>query len=248
MGLFINHDHQPDVYKNQENVPSPNQGVVKYNSITELINEQQKANQELIKSISELKSRYEKQEVSQNGHWKQVQHQMNDLKISQYQRENFEDQLVKRLDILDGKSSQLQKQVESESALTESILEEINNLSETDKEISKRLKENEVSNQILSTQLNEQMDMHKEITNQLSQQEEHHVKVLRRLDEQEAITEKISRQLNHIRSIIFERTNHIAIKLEDGYKLTASHVYKLMHGTDEPLNFSLMNQRKEEQK
>ena len=57
---------------------------------------------------------------------------------------------------------------------------------------------------------------------QLSIHEEHQVDVLKQLDKQEALTEKISRQLNHIRSIIFERTNYLATKLEDGYKLTAS--------------------------
>jgi hypothetical protein len=59
---------------------------------------------------------------------------------------------------------------------------------------------------------------------------------------------KISRQLNHIRSIIFERTNYLAMKLEDGYKLTAFHVYKLMQGTNQPLHLSHINPKKEEPK
>lgn len=248
MGLFINHGHHPNVFKSQENIHAPNQGFVKYNSLTELLNEQQKANMELMKSIAELKSCSKQQEVVQKGHWNQIKHQMNALKENNLHREEFESQLVQRLKNLDEKSSHLQEIVENESLVTKSILEEINSLSESDREITDRLKENEVSNQVLSAQLNEQMDFQKEITEKLSIQEKHQVEVLKRLDTQEALTEKISRQLNHIRSIIFERTNYLAVKLEEGYKLTASHVYKLMHGTDQPLNFSLMNHKKEEQK
>ncbi|MCQ6275472.1 hypothetical protein JMM81_10935 [Bacillus sp. V3B] len=248
MGLFINHDHHRNIFKNQENVHASNQEFAKYNYLTELLNEQKKANMELMRSITELKSRYRQQEVAQKDQWNQIKYQINDLKMSNLHHEEFESQLGQRLETLDEKSSYLQEVVESKNFVAKSILEEINRLSESDREIADRLKESEVSNQVLSAQLNEQMDHQKEITEKLSIQEEHQVDVLKRLDTQEALTEKISRQLNHIRSIIFERTNYLAIKLEEGYKLTASHVYKLMHGNDQPLNLSLMNHKKEEQK
>ncbi|MBI0577134.1 hypothetical protein IEC97_07155 [Neobacillus cucumis] len=72
--------------------------------------------------------------------------------------------------------------------------------------------------------------------------------VLTRLDRQEALTEKILRQINHIRSILFERTNYLATKIEDGYKVTSTYVYKLMTGSDQPLSFLLRNDKKEESK
>jgi DNA repair ATPase RecN len=249
MGLFINHDHHPNVFKNQENVHAPNQGFVKYNYYTELLNEQKKTNMELMRSIAELNSRYGQQEITQKGQWKQIKYQIKDLKkASNIHRMEFESQLVQKLETLDEKSSHLQEIVESENPVTKSILEEINRLSTSNREITDRLKENEASNQALSTQLNEQLDFQKEITEKLSIHEEHQGEVLKRLDKQEALTEKISRQLTHIRSIIFERTNFLAIKLEEGYKLTASHVYNLMQGTNQPLSFSHMHPKKEEQK
>ncbi|MDQ6597448.1 hypothetical protein E2K98_06635 [Bacillus salipaludis] len=72
--------------------------------------------------------------------------------------------------------------------------------------------------------------------------------VLTRLDRQEALTEKILRQINHIRSILFERTNYLATKIEDGYKVTSTYVYKLMTGSEQPLTFLLRNDKKEESK
>ena len=248
MGLFINHDHHPNVFKNQENVHAINQAFVKYNSLTELLNEQQKANMELMRSLAELESRYEQQEIAQKGQWKQLKYEIKDVKVNNFHHVEFENQLVQRLKLLDKKSSHLQEIVEKENPVTKSILEEINSLSNSNREIADRLKENEASNQGLSAQLNEQMNLQKEITEKLSIHEEHQVDVLKRLDKQEALTEKISRQLNHIRSIIFERTNYLAMKLEDGYKLTASHVYKLMQGTNQPLHFSHINPKKEEPK
>ena len=241
MGLFINHDHHPNVYKNQENVHATNQAFVKYNSLTGLLNEQQKANRELMRSLAELESRYEQQEIAQNGQWKLLKYQIKDLKVNHFHRVEFENQLVQRLETLDKKNSHLQEIVERENPVTKPILEEINSLNNSNREMADRLKENEACNQGLSAQLNEQMNLQKEITEKLSIHEERQVDVLKRLDKQEALTEKISRQLNHIRSIIFERTNYLAMKLEDGYKLTASHVYKLMQGTNQPLHFTHLN-------
>jgi hypothetical protein len=68
------------------------------------------------------------------------------------------------------------------------------------------------------------------------------------LDKQEALTEKIYRQLNHIRSILFERTNYLAEKMDEGYKLTSSYVYNLMTGNDQPVSFTLLNRNKKVEK
>ena len=109
MGLFINHDHHPNVFKNQENVHATNQAFVKYNSLTELLNEQMKANMELVRSLAELKSRHEQQEIAQKGQWKQLKYQIKDLKASNFHRVEFENQLVHRLETLDKKGFRISK-------------------------------------------------------------------------------------------------------------------------------------------
>lgn len=62
--------------------------------------------------------------------------------------------------------------------------------------------------------------------------------MLKRLDTQEALLDKLGRQLNHVRSILFERTNYLVDKIDEGYKLTSSYVYKLMTGSEQPFTFS----------
>jgi vacuolar-type H+-ATPase subunit I/STV1 len=94
--------------------------------------------------------------------------------------------------------------------------------------------------------LKTQEELQKQLSEKISKQEEFQTGVLTRLDQQEALTEKISRQLNHIRSILFERTNYLAEKIDEGYKITSSYVYNLMTGSDQPITFYLMNNKKGE--
>ncbi|MFC6603692.1 hypothetical protein ACFQDF_22670 [Ectobacillus funiculus] len=136
--------------------------------------------------------------------------------------------------------------MEHEGQVKQSLLEQVDLLHESNREIASRLEKNEATNEQLELQLNEQLELQKDVVDTLTNQEEVQAGMLKRLDNQEALTEKISRQLNHLRSIIFERTNYLATKLEDGYKLTSSYVYKFMTGSDQPLTFSLMNNKKKE--
>jgi vacuolar-type H+-ATPase subunit I/STV1 len=94
--------------------------------------------------------------------------------------------------------------------------------------------------------LKTQEELQKQLSEKISKQEEFQTGVLTRLDQQEALTEKIARQLNHIRSILFERTNYLAEKIDEGYKITSSYVYNLMTGSDQPITFYLMNNKKGE--
>ncbi|MGG1677105.1 hypothetical protein ACIFOT_15305 [Neobacillus sp. NRS-1170] len=100
--------------------------------------------------------------------------------------------------------------------------------------------------QYLQTINDKQLELQKELAGKLAEQAEFQGGVLQRLDTQEALIDKLSRQLNNIRSILFERTNYLAGKIEDGYKVTSSYVYKLMTGSEKPLTFFLLNNKKEE--
>ena len=190
MGLFINNSEHPEVYKNNQQLNPTNQIVSRQDFLTQLMNEQHKANASLEKALSELGFKNQLQEESQLNQWNHVGEQLTDLR--------------------------------------------------------KRLERTEDANHQLIVQMKEQMELQKEVSKKITNQEEFQEGVLQRLDSQEALMDKISRQINHIRSILFERTNYLAAKIDDGYKITSSYVYKLMTGSDQPLTFLLMNQRKEE--
>ncbi|WP_190284875.1 hypothetical protein [Bacillus sp. S3] len=190
MGLYINKKNYPEVYKNNQSPKEPNQQLSRQDSLSELINEQQKANAALTEALAELGLRYSQQEESKINQWNQIDSQLQDL--------------------------------------------------------SNRLTKNEEVNQQLSLQMNEQLELQKIAAEKLEKQDDFQSGVLKRLDNQEALLDKLARQVNHIRSILFERTNYLAERIEDGYKVTSSYVYKLMTGSDQPLTFFLMNHKKEE--
>ncbi|WP_144549847.1 hypothetical protein [Bacillus sp. X1(2014)] len=191
MGLFINNNHHPEVYKNKQQLQTTNQIISRQDFLSELVQEQQKANAALNLALSEIGVQTQLQEETHLTQWNNVGRQLNDLR--------------------------------------------------------KRLEHSEAANHLLVLQMNEQLELQKVVAEKMSKQEEFQGGVLQRLDNQEALMDKISRQINHIRSILFERTNYLAAKIDDGYKITSSYVYKLMTGTDQPLTFLLMNHKKEEE-
>ncbi|MFP7295876.1 hypothetical protein [Neobacillus niacini] len=190
MGLYINKSKKLKVYKNKKKITEPNQKLVRTDYLSEVIDEQHRANVSLLQAIQEMKYQFQNQEFVQASNWEQVVNQLNELKFSNQKHTEYE----------------------------------------------------ELTIHLLKTQ----EELQKQLTEKISKQEEFQTEVLNRLDQQEALTEKISRQLNHIRSILFERTNYLAEKIDEGYKITSSYVYKLMTGSDQPISFYLMNSKKEE--
>ena len=255
MGLYVNKSDHPDVYKNKKNVSTSNQEYVRRNFLNDLLNEQQKTNHALSETINELKSQYKQYKKTQNTKWKSVNRKIHYLKKSNQQHTETDNKILQQLDTLDEKNTDLI------SLLAESILKQINHLTQSNKEISNRIEKTEADKEQLFMGLTEQRVFQKEVVDRLadheeiqkavieklSHQEEFQTEVLRRLDSQEALTEKIFRQINHIRSILFERTNDLATKIEDGYKLTSTYVYKLMTGSDQPMTFTMITDKKKKE-
>ncbi|AZU61824.1 hypothetical protein [Neobacillus mesonae] len=240
MGLYINKKQHLGVYKTNSILQEPNQSFARQDFLTELMKQQEKTNSALQSSLNELKSRSLEQEKSHFQQWNKVGHQLYELRKSNLEQKDFEAQMVQFLQSLQEKNEFFQQALQNEAVLKEDIIENVHRLSTSLQEISNRLEKQEETNQQLNQQLQEQLVLQKETS---AKQEEFQMDVLERLDNQEALTEKILRQLNHFRSIIFERTNFLASKIEDGYKLTSSYVYKLMTGSDQPLTFFMLNQK-----
>jgi vacuolar-type H+-ATPase subunit I/STV1 len=190
MGLYINNGKHPTVFKNKKKIPEPNQKLVRRDYLSEVIDEQHKANVSVINAINEMKHQFLNQEVIQANNWGKIANQLNEISSSHQKHTEYEELII----------------------------------------------------HLLKTQ----EDLQKQLSEKISKQEEFQTGVLTRLDQQEALTEKISRQLNHIRSILFERTNYLAEKIDEGYKITSSYVYNLMTGSDQPITFYLMNNKKGE--
>jgi len=248
MGLYINHGKHPNVFKATQEIAEPNQSYSRNDYVTELMNAQQQAYAELNQSLSELTQRTHNHETNQKEQWNQVDLQLNDLRNSALDRKNFENQMLTSIKIISEKNKQLEEMIDNEAFHKQEMMNQVDLLNKSIQEIAARLDRHETANQQLSQQMEIQLDLQKEAAEKWNEHEKFQGSILERLDKQEALTEKILRQLNHIRSILFERTNYLAEKIEDGYKVTSSYVYKLMTGSDQPLTFLLMDQHQENRK
>ncbi|WP_226038482.1 hypothetical protein [Aquibacillus saliphilus] len=245
MGLFINTRQHPGVFKNQDEIVEHNQGYLKIDYFQELVKEQKRINDSVISSIKRLKSMYHQQEHTQSRQWKEYQIKLEELKESDLQFERFEEYAKERLKVLDNSNMKLIDHLESESLLNQEIMDQINTVSDANTEIVNQLEEFESSNLQLSHQMKELVELNKQMSDQISDQDVNHNSILTSLEDQGAIMEKTSRQLTDFRSILYERTNYIAEKIEKSYKITSSIVYKLFTGSDQPLTFFMNNQREE---
>jgi uncharacterized membrane-anchored protein YhcB (DUF1043 family) len=97
----------------------------------------------------------------------------------------------------------------------------------------------------IEKQLEKQLNLQSEMKEKLINQEVFQKEVITRLDKQEALVQKISRQFSDLRSILFERTNHLVEKFEEGYNLTSAYINKLMTGRDSSLMFYLDHRKKD---
>ncbi|MGX6442186.1 hypothetical protein ACWM35_02975 [Neobacillus sp. K501] len=162
-------------------------------------------------------------------------HSFNEMKHRFYEQEDIQSNQWSELN---SQLNDLKLNTQSQKEFEEQMIRWLKVLDEKNSQL-------QTANLELSLQISAQMELQKQLSEKFSNQEEFQVGVLNRLDQQEALTEKISRQLNHIRSILFERTNYLAQKMEDGYKLTSSYVYNLMTGSDQPLTFYKLNKKEE---
>ncbi|APC49995.1 hypothetical protein BME96_18100 [Virgibacillus halodenitrificans] len=242
MGLYINHRHG-DIYKNNEGIQAPNQEVFIKNHVAEMIEEQQRVNKSLSTSFYELKNLYEQQSNKQTHQWKDITTQLNQLKQLNDTHDKLENDVIKVLQKLEGNQLSIQKLIEENYLSKETYDQQLNEITSGYQDIADKLERHREVNEKLTSKVEQQTEWQKEIGEKVKEHEVSQEKVLERMENQEAITEKITRQMDHFRSILFERTNYLAEKVEEGYHLTTSYVAKLMSDPERPLAYMTLERK-----
>ncbi|WP_077358917.1 hypothetical protein [Virgibacillus halodenitrificans] len=242
MGLYINHRHG-DIYKNNEGIQAPNQEVFIKNHVAEMIEEQQRVNKSLSTSFYELKNLYEQQSNKQTHQWKDITTQLNQLKQLNDTHDKLENDVIKVLQKLEGNQLSIQKLIEENYLSKETYDQQLNEITSGYQDIADKLERHREVNEKLTSKVEQQTEWQKEIGEKVKEHEVSQEKVLDRMENQEAITEKITRQMDHFRSILFERTNYLAEKVEEGYHLTTSYVAKLMSDPERPLAYMTLERK-----
>ena len=212
MGLFINKMEHQAVFKNTEEIKAPNQSISKIDPIAEFMEEQKMAYDSLQKHCQALEKMVEKQSTTQQYQSKEIGIQLNELKATTADYEKFEGLALDQLTELTSK---------------------IDTTNKTNKVIINQLGKFEAVNEELVTAMNEQSKSQEKLSDQLAEQKFDQNQIATRLDNQEALLEKVVRQLDYLRSTLFERTHFLAEKIEEGYDLTSSYIYKLLTSSNE---------------
>lgn len=228
MGLYINQNKQGNIYKTQDKINEPNQSYFKREYFADLVNGQLKVNQSLQNSIYGLKSLYDKQENVQMNKWKEIIHRLNELKVTNVRHDHEQKYLVEQLKNLESDHKKLQVTLENDRLSDQEILDNIDMLTKSNQEIVRQLDVYCKENQAYQSKADNQIELQKQMSDKISMQDEVQKEVLSRIENQEAMMEKITRQIDYFRSIIFERTNYLAEKIEKGYHNTSSYVTKLI--------------------
>lgn len=245
MGLFIDQDKHPLVYKNDQQILEPNQGYFHKDYFQEMINEQKEINQMLTQAFHEVKTLHHREQQANAGKWQNIGDQLKAIREREGKHETFERQVMEWLAKLDDNNKQLQQGIEKEDSMKKDVAVRVDSLNKSSREIITYMESYDAVNKQMIEEMNDIAERNKEMADQIDKQDHAQKTTLDRLEKQEALMEKVHRQINEFRAILFERSSYIAEKIEDSYNLTSSYVYNLMSSSEKPLTL-YMDQRKTE--
>ena len=214
MGLYINSGKHPDILKNPVRVVETNQAYFKQDTLTDMLEVQQKTNELLQQSYIDLKEVVEKHAATQTSRWKYVQSKMNHQRQMNSQQKNLDHQVLEKLKSVEDRQGKLQGIIENQEPFTKDLMSMI---TLANQEVLLKLTQAEEVNAQLQLKVDEQVDLQSQLVQQLAKQEEIQMEMGNRLENQEAFMEKIIRQIDYFRSVLFERTNYLAEKIDAGY-------------------------------
>src|SRR5438046_1600418 len=122
MGLYINKDKHPTVFKNNNKILEPNQKLVRRDTLTEIIDEQQRANVSLIKAINDMKNQFLTQEVVQASQWDKVTSQLNDLRTNNQEHKEYEELIIDLLKTQEELQKQLSEKLSKQEEFQKGVL------------------------------------------------------------------------------------------------------------------------------
>ncbi|WP_203247142.1 hypothetical protein [Sporosarcina beigongshangi] len=229
MGLFINIQSHSDVFNNEANLVEINQSYSRIDSLTQWMQEQHEENASLHRHIGDLEMLLQQQKKVQSNQLTTIRNRLNELQKIDFQHEQFKNNVMKSLRQLDDQQQELHQML-----VDEQVLEQVFRM-----QISESSKE-------MATKMNEHMDHQQQLSKQILQQGDAQKVVISRLDNQEGLTDKMARQLDHLRGVLYERTNFLTEKIENSYTVTASYLAKLLTNPEQPMTRFLMNPKSEE--
>ncbi|GGJ54486.1 hypothetical protein [Virgibacillus salexigens] len=244
MGLYINRDNHTTIYEHEEARKEPNQRFFVRNHTTEMVKEQQKVNAALQQSFNRLNRLVAQQDVKASTRFKEVSKRLNQLKELHTEHDQVEQKVMQQLHHLETTTANLENVLNDHQLSKQDYHKQMDMLKDSDEKLMEQLKMSEQANADVAKRVEAHLELQEGLVERVNNHDKKQKETNARLENQEALTEKMVRQLDNIRSILFERTNYLAEKIEDGYQLTSSYVTKLMTGDEQPRTLLMMHRNK----
>ncbi|GEL76402.1 hypothetical protein TMU01_06370 [Tenuibacillus multivorans] len=231
MGLFIN--GHSNIYQSKQPINEPNQEQVVVDRFSEWAKQQKRINRRLSRSYNMLNHLYERHDNTQ----KDILRTLDENEKRHDHHDSFKQQVLNRLSKSDRRQMEMEDWMKQEELAKSELMDELKSLHDSNQAIIKELTKQDHSSEELAGQLHDMLEVQQKIAEQITSHDHQQKQIVAQLENQEALIEKIGRQMTNFRSILYERSNHLAEKIDDQYQLTSAYVHKLLTGKENPLTF-----------
>ncbi|WP_042221141.1 hypothetical protein [Oceanobacillus manasiensis] len=243
MGLYMDRNKHRTLYKNKEHLTEPNQGIYIRNHVAEMIKAQKKINQSLQHQHMKTNQMFNRQQDTTAKQWREMLTELNALQQNNSMQDRRDAEMIRLLEQMEAKHTRMEKLLEDTQRTDKELSVKVNHLQLSQSDMKAHITSRDKEDKDLRASLQQHSEWQDKIETKLTKQEEHQKSVMESLEKQEALTEKLTRQLDHIRSTLFERTNHLAEKIEENYRLTTAYITKLFTGSENQIAHFKMDRR-----
>ncbi|MFC4410145.1 hypothetical protein ACFOZY_06790 [Chungangia koreensis] len=227
MGLYMNDNQHPGVYRNRKKLNESNQRIERRDYLSEVLENQQKTNRTFHRAIYGLRHSQKKLEIRQSNQWKELMEHLEEMQEMSERHEELEQAVLAWLKSLELKNRKLQLVLKHEQNSKKDLVQKVEDMNRLNQDLMTRLSDLSESNGRIEVKVDEQTEIQKTLSNQVTRLETVQQEVADKIDSQEGLIDKLNRQIDHIRSVLFERTNHLEEKIENLYKTTAALFQRL---------------------
>lgn len=196
MGLFMKDDEHLGLFKNSGRLIDNNQTDFCSDYLSDMIKNQQTANQLIQRAIQALKNAQNRSNQRQIKDWKTLEKQLHDLKELHAKHEQLEQQVIDWLEKLEAGHQVLHTTVTNEQLEITNLINQISNIDQSQTEFDLQLKQMAGTNE--------------EMVKRLGQYNTANNKIAKKLNQFNVINDAIVKQLNHNNAL----NNQIAQRLE----------------------------------
>jgi hypothetical protein len=248
MGLFINENGHPNVFKNNTDIVNRNQEHSKIDPLAEWIKEQKDATESANRQLTVMETLLKHQKNTQSNQMKSIRNRLLEIKESDFRRERFENDVMKSFSNLEDTNRVLQQSLKHERILNRELIGQVTDIGQSNQEIANCIKTSTSVNEAMMIKMNNQINNQQQLSEQFSKHEDVQKDVVSKLDKQGGLLEKVVRQLDYLRSVLYGRTNFLTGKIEDGYGMTSSYISKLLTGPNQTSEHFMVKEKLEEKK